>query len=97
MNSRDHEKLLDLAKMYCPDASTPIAEKDWEQAVMALMIRIRALSTHLQGLTPGGPDYVGDPEKCIEYVERLKWDAHLWQQHSQNMQQAEKVVASEDQ
>ena len=45
---------------------------------------VQAVNTHdinkkarltLEGLTPGGSEYVNDPERCAAYVQRIKHDA----------------------
>lgn len=47
MTLKDHEKLLDMAKLYCVDGRTPIAKHNWEKVALALVKRIRALDAHL--------------------------------------------------
>ncbi len=65
----DRKYMEDYAKLYAPAASRLIARQQWDQATVALLERVKALDVALQSLTPGGSEYVGDPDRCVAYVQ----------------------------
>lgn len=67
------EHMEDMAKLYAPAAARSIRNKDWDQAAALLLERCQRLDMALQSLTPGGSEYVGDPDRCVAYVnEQIK-------------------------
>ncbi len=73
------EQMDDLAKLFAPEAARLIRNCQWEQAVPILLERCRKLDMALQSLTPGGSEYVGAPERCVERVrEQMNTYRELW-------------------
>ena len=62
------EHMEDMAKLYAPAAASAIRNKQWDQATALLLERCQKLDMALQSLTPGGSEYVGQPERCTAYV-----------------------------
>lgn len=62
------EHMEDMAKLYAPAAARAIRNEQWDQAAALLLERCRILDMALQSLTPGGSEYVGDPERCVSYA-----------------------------
>lgn len=60
--------LEDAAKLYAPASERYIRNKDWPNAVATLLERCRRLDIALQSLTPGGSEYVGDPDRCVAFA-----------------------------
>lgn len=58
----------DMAKLYAPRAANAVRQRDWIQAAALLLERCQQLDMALQSLTPGGSEYVGDPDRCIAVV-----------------------------
>lgn len=65
------QQLIDDAKLYCRDAVGALSRDDWESAAQILLTRCRKLDMALQSLTPGGSEYVGDPERCVKRVREI--------------------------
>lgn len=63
---RDH--MEDMARLYAPDAAVEVREGNWYAAAVFLLERCRKLDMALQSLTPGGSEYVGDPDRCVKYA-----------------------------
>lgn len=81
MRTRDeHQQLLiDEAKLFCRGAVAAITHEDWETATQVLLDRCKKLDIALQSLTPGGSEYVGDPERCVARVrEQMETYRKLW-------------------
>jgi len=79
----ERQQLLmeDEAQLYCPGARTLIHKGDWEAATHLLLKRCRQLDMALQSLTPGGSEYVGNPERCVQRArENLDTYRKLWQE-----------------
>lgn len=73
------ETMEDMARMYAREAAFPIAHEQWEQACKILLERCRKLDMALQSLTPGGSEYVGDPDRCVARAkENLDTYRKLW-------------------
>lgn len=66
------ERMIDDAKLYCRDAVGALMRGDWEFAAQVLLTRCRKLDLALQSLTPGGSEYVGDPDRCVKFVRDSK-------------------------
>ena len=67
------QALEDLAQIYCPKARAMIVQQRWIEATSLLLSRIRELDMALQSLTPGGSEYVGNPERCAAHAkERMR-------------------------
>lgn len=60
-----HQDMIDNAKLFCRAAVRAIQQENWKAAAGALLDRCRELDMALQSLTPGGSEYVGDPERCV--------------------------------
>ena len=65
------EHMEDMAKLYAPSAVRSIRNRQWEEAVDLLLGRCQALDIALQSLTPGGSEYVGDPDRCVAFAKDL--------------------------
>ena len=65
MNALDLEN---LAAIYCRNAQSAIKNGQWQQACALLLGRCGKLDMALQSLTPGGSEYVGDPDRCVAYA-----------------------------
>lgn len=63
---RDH--MEDMAKLYAPAAARAIRDRQWDQAAALLLERCQKLDMALQSLTPGGSEYVGDPDRCATFI-----------------------------
>ena len=75
------QRMVDDAKVYCRDAVRSIERADWEAATQILLTRVRKLDMALQSLTPGGSEYVGDPERCVARArENLETYRQLWRE-----------------
>ena len=66
------EQMDDLAKLFAPEAARLVRNCQWEQAVPILLERCRKLDIALQSLTPGGSEYVGDPERCVRHAVEVR-------------------------
>lgn len=64
------EHMEDMARLYAPEAARAIRNKQWDQATALLLERCRKLDMALQSLTPGGSEYVGDPDRCAATVRK---------------------------
>ena len=74
-----HQLMIDEAKLYCRAAAIAIERMDWETATKVLLHRCKQLDMALQSLTPGGSEYVGAPERCVERVrEQMNTYRELW-------------------
>jgi hypothetical protein len=62
----------DMAKLYAPAAVRAIRRDQWDQAAALLLERCQQLDMALQSLTPGGSEYVGDPERCVAFAKAFK-------------------------
>lgn len=62
------QRMIDDAKVYCRDAVGALTREDWETAAQILLTRVRKLDMALQSLTPGGSEYVGDPDRCVKFA-----------------------------
>lgn len=58
----------DMAKLYAPAAARSFRNEDWMQAAALTLERCQKLDMALQSLTPGGSEYVGDPDRCVSYI-----------------------------
>ena len=56
------------AAIYSRDARSAIKNGQWQEACYLLLERCRKLDMALQSLTPGGSEYVGDPDRCVAYA-----------------------------
>ena len=65
------QTLADEARLYAPNAEAAISREDWRGAVSLLLIRCKRLDMALQSLTPGGSEYVGDPDRCVAHAKKL--------------------------
>ena len=72
------EHMEDMAKLYAPAAVRCIRNADWVHATGVLLERCRTLDMALQSLTPGGSEYVGDPDRCVAYAQTFRDDARKW-------------------
>ena len=72
------EHMEDMARLYAPAAARAIRNEQWELAAALLLERCQTLDMALQSLTPGGSEYVGDPERCVEFAKSFKADAHAY-------------------
>lgn len=66
----DDEQMSDMAKTYCVEALVHVDHGNWRYACEALLRRCRELDMTLQRFTPGGSEYVGNPERCAAHIER---------------------------
>lgn len=66
------EHMEDMAKLYAPAAARAIRNKDWDQAAALLLERCQKLDMALQSLTPGGSEYVGDPDRCVATAKAVR-------------------------
>jgi hypothetical protein len=64
--------MLDEAAVYCRAARKHIAAGDWQAAAATLLAQIKKHDIALQSLTPGGSEYVGDPDRCVAHVVGMK-------------------------
>lgn len=64
------QRVLDDAQLYCREAVGALSRGDYELAAQILLTRCRKLDMALQSLTPGGSEYVGDPERCVAHAKR---------------------------
>lgn len=62
------EHMEDMARLYAPGAARSIRQKDWINAAALLLERCQMLDMALQSLTPGGSEYVGDPDRCVAFA-----------------------------
>lgn len=65
MTERERQMMIDEAQVYCRGAARPIERGDWEAACVALLAALKKADMALQRLTPGGSEYVGDPDRCV--------------------------------
>lgn len=65
------EHMEDMAKLFAPAAARAISNEDWNQAAALLLERCQKLDMALQSLTPGGSEYVADPDRCVAYARKL--------------------------
>lgn len=79
MNRDWHQDIRDEAQVYCPEAERDLTAQMWQDACIKLMARCKRLDMALQSLTPGGSEYVGDPERCVARVrEQMESYRKLW-------------------
>ena len=89
------EHMEDLAKLYAPSAARCSRSGHWEQAVSLLLERCQKLDMALQSLTPGGSEYVGEPDRCVAHAEatidryRSMWRAELRKLRAENARMRE--------
>lgn len=57
-----------MARLYAPDAAKLIRSGEWYPAIIKLLERCQKLDIALQSLTPGGSEYVGDPDRCVAHA-----------------------------
>lgn len=69
---REHQLMIDEAGVYCRAAVKHIQRGDWLAASVELLAQVRKLDMALQSLTPGGSEYVGDPDRCVAHVKRSR-------------------------
>ena len=62
------EHMEDMAKLYAPAAARSFRNEDWMQAAALALERCQKLDMALQSLTPGGSEYVGDPDRCVAFA-----------------------------
>lgn len=62
----DKDAMADEAALYCRSARRFIENENWRHAAAELLARCKKLDMALQSLTPGGSEYVGDPERCVQ-------------------------------
>ena len=73
------EHMEDMAKLYAPAAARSIRNGEWDQATALLLERCQKLDMALQSLTPGGSEYVGDPDRCVARAkDNLDTYRQLW-------------------
>ena len=78
---KDQQSMIDEASIFCRQAVKHITTGNWEAACGVLMGRVRELDMALQSLTPGGSDYVADPERCVARVrEQMNTYRELWRE-----------------
>lgn len=65
------EHMEDMAKLYAPAAARAIRNGQYDQAAALLLERCQRLDIALQSLTPGGSEYVGDPDRCVARVREV--------------------------
>lgn len=65
------EHMEDMARLYAPNAARAVHNRQWDQAAALLLERCQRLDMALQSLTPGGSEYVGDPDRCVAVVRDL--------------------------
>ena len=44
----------------------------WEDITDWLIVRVKELDLALQSLTPGGSEFVNDPERCVAYCREIR-------------------------
>lgn len=75
------QRTIDLANIYCREAVGALSKEDWKMAAQILLARCRKLDMALQSLTPGGSEYVGDPDRCVARAkENLETYRKLWRE-----------------
>ena len=75
------EHMEDVAKLYAPAAARAIHNGHWDQAAALLLERCQKLDMALQSLTPGGSEYVGDPDRCVARAKEVRDQYRgLWQE-----------------
>lgn len=75
------QDMEDEAQLYCRSAASAIRNGQWEAACIELLARCRVLDMALQSLTPGGSEYVGNPDLCVRRArENLDNYRQLWRE-----------------
>lgn len=83
----EHQDMIDNAKLFCRSAVRAIEQENWKAAAGALLDRCRELDMALQSLTPGGSEYVGDPERCVlRAKQNLETYRNLWREAAAKQQ-----------
>jgi hypothetical protein len=73
------QRMIDDAQIYCRDAVASLSRGDYEAASKILLTRCRKLDMALQSLTPGGSEYVGDPNRCVTHAkEQIEKYREMW-------------------
>lgn len=75
------EHMEDMARLYAPAAARCIRNNQWDQAAALLLERCQKLDIALQSLTPGGSEYVGNPDLCVQRArEKIETYRKLWRE-----------------
>lgn len=72
MNRKQLEQMEDDARLFCRAAASDIRNQQWEAACVELLKRCRVLDMALQSLTPGGSEYVGNPDLCVQRAKEIR-------------------------
>jgi hypothetical protein len=75
----DKDAMADEAALYCRRARRYIEDENWRLVAAHLLKRCKELDMALQSLTPGGSEYVGDPQRCVQRArDNVETYRQLW-------------------